>query len=49
MFWELFEKKGPDRLELKGFRFDMMAVRQLFDVGAPAMLIPSSSTSVFSL
>jgi len=38
MFWELFEKKGPDRLELKGFRFDMMAVRQLFDVGAPAML-----------
>lgn len=38
MFWELFVKKGPDRLELRGFRFDMMAVRQLFEVGAPAML-----------
>ncbi|MGB9685557.1 MAG: MATE family efflux transporter [Rectinema subterraneum] len=38
MFWELFVKKGPDRLELRGFRFDVAAVRQLFDVGTPAML-----------
>jgi len=37
MFWELFMQKGTDRLELKGFRLDPAAARQLFHIGAPAM------------
>ncbi len=37
MFWELFLKKGPDKLELKGFKFDPAAAKQLFRIGAPAM------------
>jgi putative MATE family efflux protein len=38
MFHELFMKKGPDRLELKGFRFDVSKLRQLAEIGSPAML-----------
>jgi putative MATE family efflux protein len=38
MFWELFVKKGTDRLELRGFKFDSAIARQLFQIGAPAML-----------
>ena len=38
MFWELFLKRGPDRLELRGFRFDIVAAKQLFRIGFPAML-----------
>jgi putative MATE family efflux protein len=38
MFWELFVKPDPDRLELRGFRFDGAIARQLFQIGAPAML-----------
>jgi putative MATE family efflux protein len=38
MFWDLFVKKDPDRLELHGFKFDIDATRQLFQIGAPAMI-----------
>ena len=38
MFHEMFVKQGPDRLELKGFRFDWTIVRQLVRIGFPAML-----------
>jgi len=38
MFQELFVKDGPDRLELKGFRFDPSIVKQLAQTGFPAML-----------
>jgi putative MATE family efflux protein len=38
MFYELFVKKGEDRLELKDFRFDLPIVKQLVKVGFPAML-----------
>ncbi len=38
MFWDLFVKKDPDRLELRGFKFDLSATKQLFEIGAPAMI-----------
>ena len=38
MFFELFAKPGEDRLELKGFRFDLPIVKQLGRIGFPAML-----------
>jgi putative MATE family efflux protein len=38
MFYELFAKEGEDRLEIKGFRFDLPIVRQLGRIGFPAML-----------
>lgn len=38
MFWDLFVKKDPDRLELRGFKFDLVAAKQLFEIGAPAMI-----------
>jgi putative efflux protein, MATE family len=38
MFYELFVKEGGDRLELKGFRFDVSALKQLAKIGLPAML-----------
>ena len=38
MFHEMFVKQGPDRLELKGFRFDWTIVRQLVRIGFPAMV-----------
>jgi putative MATE family efflux protein len=38
MFHELFIKKGADRLELKGFRFDSSIVTQLGRIGFPAMI-----------
>jgi len=37
MFWELFVKPGPDKLELKGFKFDPAVAKELFRIGAPAM------------
>lgn len=38
MFHELFVRKGPDRLVLRGFRFDSRLVRELLRIGFPAML-----------
>ena len=38
MFHELFVKKGPDRLEIKGFRFEMTILKRLARIGMPAML-----------
>lgn len=38
MFWDLFVKEAPDRLELRGFKFDIAATRQLFQIGGPAMI-----------
>ncbi len=38
MFHELFVRKGPDRLELRGFGFDPEILKQLARIGAPAML-----------
>ena len=38
MFYELFVKEDPGRLEIRGFHFDFSAVRQLWHVGSPAML-----------
>jgi len=40
MYYELFIKKGPDRLELKlkGFKFDRVAIRELIHLGIPSML-----------
>jgi putative MATE family efflux protein len=38
MFWELFVKDDPDRLVLKGFRFDGKIVRTIARIGFPAML-----------
>ena len=38
MFYELFVKRGSDRLELKGFHFDWTIVKQLGQIGFPAML-----------
>lgn len=38
MFFELFVKDDPGRLELKGFSFDSLIVRQIGKIGFPAML-----------
>jgi Na+-driven multidrug efflux pump len=38
MFYELFLREGPDRLELKDFHFDVSIVKQLARIGFPAML-----------
>ena len=38
MFYELFGKGDPDRLEIRGFRFDPGIVKQLASIGFPAML-----------
>lgn len=38
MFHELFVKDDQERLELKGFHFDLSIVRQLANIGFPAML-----------
>lgn len=38
MFYELFLKRGPDRLALKGFGFDPEILWQLARIGTPAML-----------
>lgn len=38
MFQELFLKAGPDKLELRGFRFDGEVVRKLMKIGFPAMI-----------
>jgi putative MATE family efflux protein len=38
MFFDLFVVEGPDRLEIKGFRFDASIIRQLGTIGFPAML-----------
>ena len=38
MYHELFVKKGPDRLELKGFRFERSILEPLARIGLPAML-----------
>ncbi len=38
MFYELFLKKGEDRLTLKGYRPDKELIREIFRVGVPAML-----------
>jgi len=38
MYYELFIKKGEDRLELAGFRFDFRILRELISIGIPSML-----------
>ena len=38
MYYELFVKPGDDRLELKGFRFDFRAIREIVRMGIPSML-----------
>jgi len=38
MFYELFVKDDPDRLDIKGFRFDSSIVKELVRIGFPAML-----------
>jgi putative efflux protein, MATE family len=38
MFYELFVKKGDDRLELKGFKFDTVMLRELIRLGIPSIL-----------
>lgn len=37
MFYELFVKEGPDRLELKGFAFERATLEKLWRIGLPAM------------
>ena len=37
MFYELFVKQGPDRLELKGFGFKRATLEKLWRIGLPAM------------
>lgn len=38
MYYELFVKKGPEKLELKGFRFDFGVIRELFRIGIPSAI-----------
>lgn len=38
MFYELFVRQGEDRLELGGFHFDWPIIKELGQVGLPAML-----------
>ncbi|WP_139904846.1 MATE family efflux transporter [Clostridium thermarum] len=38
MFYELFIKKGEDRLTLKGFKFDTKVLLKLITIGIPSML-----------
>ena len=38
MYFELFVRKTPERLSLKGFRPDMAVIRTLLRIGLPAML-----------
>lgn len=38
MYYELFIKQGDDRLELKGFRYDFTAIREIVRMGVPSML-----------
>lgn len=38
MYYELFIKKGPDRLEIKGFKPDYSVIREIVRIGVPSML-----------
>lgn len=38
MYFEMFVIKSDSRLELKGFRFDLSVLREMFRIGIPAML-----------
>lgn len=38
MFYELFIKKGDDRLILKNFKFDFKIIRRLIKIGIPSIL-----------
>jgi putative MATE family efflux protein len=38
MFWELFVMKSDDRLTLRGFRFDVPVIKEMFKIGVPSML-----------
>jgi putative MATE family efflux protein len=38
MYYELFVKKSPEKLELKGFRFDFSVIRELFRIGIPSAI-----------
>jgi Na+-driven multidrug efflux pump len=38
MYYELFIKDSQDRLEIKGFKFDLGIIRELFRIGVPSML-----------
>lgn len=38
MYFEMFQKPGPDRLSLAGFRFDRPILRELVQIGFPSML-----------
>ncbi|MDR3551853.1 MAG: MATE family efflux transporter [Clostridia bacterium] len=38
MYFELFLKISDDKLELRGFRFDVDVLRELFHIGMPSML-----------
>ena len=38
MYFELFVKKSPEKLELKGFRFDFTVIRELFRIGIPSAI-----------
>lgn len=45
MCYELFVMKSPDRLEIRGFRFDFDVLREMFKIGVPSML----STAMLNL
>jgi putative MATE family efflux protein len=38
MFFELFVMKSEDRLEIRGFRFDLEIIKEMFKIGIPAMI-----------
>ncbi|HEX2947853.1 MAG TPA: MATE family efflux transporter [Clostridia bacterium] len=38
MYYELFIKKSPERLELKGFKFDFEIIKELFRIGIPSAI-----------
>ena len=38
MYYEMFLIKSEDRLTLKGFRFDISTIKELFRIGVPSMI-----------
>lgn len=37
MYYELFVMKSDDRLQIRGFRFDMEVIHEMFKIGVPSM------------
>ena len=49
MYYEMFIKKGEDKLTLRGFKFDFDVIKQLFKIGIPLMISSAMMNLCFIL